>query len=145
MDWSNLSAFVSISDLPFRFIVRIMCSVLGMHVRQNSPRLRDKDVKLYISNHVTQFDHNIINLLTSCSTVSFYLCTPSNRSIEVKSALCVDAEVISLAVPWLRGALCLSGAYCCFSCCQYNGLIYNNPSCVDLELRQCPYYLIVPT
>ncbi|XP_067103246.1 lipid droplet-regulating VLDL assembly factor AUP1 isoform X1 [Osmerus mordax] len=51
-----------------RCIVRIMCSVLGMHVRQNNPRLRDKRVKLYICNHVTEFDHNIINLLTSCNT-----------------------------------------------------------------------------
>ncbi|CAL8358323.1 unnamed protein product [Merluccius merluccius] len=51
-----------------RFIVRIMCSVLGMHVRQNNPRSRDKNTKLYICNHVTEFDHNIINLLTPCST-----------------------------------------------------------------------------
>ncbi|XP_051514881.1 lipid droplet-regulating VLDL assembly factor AUP1-like isoform X3 [Myxocyprinus asiaticus] len=51
-----------------RFIVRIMCSVLGLHVRQNSLRLRDKSTRLYICNHVTHFDHNIINLLTSCNT-----------------------------------------------------------------------------
>ncbi|KTG32190.1 hypothetical protein cypCar_00008092 [Cyprinus carpio] len=51
-----------------RFIVRIMCSVLGLHVRQNSPHLRDKTSRLYICNHVTHFDHNIINLLTSCNT-----------------------------------------------------------------------------
>ncbi|XP_030620845.1 lipid droplet-regulating VLDL assembly factor AUP1 [Chanos chanos] len=51
-----------------RFIVRVMCSVLGMHVRQNNPRLRDRNAKLYVCNHVTQFDHNIINLLTSCNT-----------------------------------------------------------------------------
>lgn len=51
-----------------RFIVRIMCSVLGLHVRQNSPRFRDKTARLYICNHVTHFDHNIINLLTSCNT-----------------------------------------------------------------------------
>lgn len=51
-----------------RFIVRIMCSVLGLHVQQNSPRLRDKTARLYICNHVTHFDHNIINLLTSCNT-----------------------------------------------------------------------------
>ncbi|KAG7276919.1 hypothetical protein CRUP_010239 [Coryphaenoides rupestris] len=51
-----------------RFIVRIMCSVLGMHVRQNNPRSRDANTKLYICNHVTEFDHNIINLLTPCST-----------------------------------------------------------------------------
>lgn len=51
-----------------RSIVRIMCSVLGMHVRQNNPRSRDKHVKLYVSNHVTHFDHNVINLLTSCNT-----------------------------------------------------------------------------
>lgn len=47
-----------------------MCSVLGMHVRQKNPRSRDKNTKLYICNHVTEFDHNIINLLTPCSTVS---------------------------------------------------------------------------
>ncbi|ROI37386.1 Ancient ubiquitous protein 1 [Anabarilius grahami] len=52
-----------------RFIVRIMCSVLGLHVRQNSPRLRDKTARLYICNHVTHFDHNMINLLTSCNTL----------------------------------------------------------------------------
>ncbi|TRY65170.1 hypothetical protein DNTS_028597 [Danionella cerebrum] len=51
-----------------RFIVRLMCSVLGLHVRQNSQRLRDKTTRLYISNHITHFDHNIINLLTSCNT-----------------------------------------------------------------------------
>nr|XP_015808499.2 lipid droplet-regulating VLDL assembly factor AUP1 isoform X1 [Nothobranchius furzeri] len=51
-----------------RFIVRVMCSVLGMHVRQRNPRSRDKNTKLYICNHVSEFDHNIINLLTSCST-----------------------------------------------------------------------------
>ncbi|NP_955984.2 lipid droplet-regulating VLDL assembly factor AUP1 [Danio rerio] len=51
-----------------RFIVRIMCSVLGLHVQQNSPRLRDKTTRLYVCNHVTHFDHNIINLLTSCNT-----------------------------------------------------------------------------
>lgn len=53
-----------------RFIVRIMCSVLGMHVRQKNPRSRDKNTKLYMCNHVTEFDHNIINLLTPCNTVS---------------------------------------------------------------------------
>ncbi|KAG5845351.1 lipid droplet-regulating VLDL assembly factor AUP1 isoform X2 [Anguilla rostrata] len=51
-----------------RFIVRIMCSMLGMYVKQNDPRLRDGNVKLYICNHVTRFDHNILNLLTSCNT-----------------------------------------------------------------------------
>ncbi|XP_052010444.1 lipid droplet-regulating VLDL assembly factor AUP1-like [Xyrauchen texanus] len=51
-----------------RFIVRMMCSVLGLHVRQNSLRLWDKSTRLYVCNHVTHFDHNIINLLTSCNT-----------------------------------------------------------------------------
>lgn len=55
-----------------RFIVRIMCSVLGLHVRQKNPRSRDKNTKLYICNHVTEFDHNVINLLTPCNTVSTY-------------------------------------------------------------------------
>ncbi|MBN3306010.1 AUP1 protein, partial [Amia calva] len=55
-------------SLVRRFIVRVMCSVLGMYVKQDNPRQRDKNVKLYICNHVTQFDHNIINLLTSCNT-----------------------------------------------------------------------------
>ncbi|NXI44032.1 AUP1 protein, partial [Galbula dea] len=51
-----------------RFIVRVMCSVLGLLVRQSDPRLRDANVRVYIANHVTQFDHNVINLLTSCNT-----------------------------------------------------------------------------
>ncbi|XP_012722312.2 ancient ubiquitous protein 1 [Fundulus heteroclitus] len=51
-----------------RFVVRVMCSVLGMHVRQRNPRSRDKNTKLYVCNHVTEFDHNIINLLTPFNT-----------------------------------------------------------------------------
>ncbi|XP_035167333.1 ancient ubiquitous protein 1 isoform X3 [Oxyura jamaicensis] len=51
-----------------RFIVRVMCSVLGLFVQQSDPRLRDANVQVYIANHVTQFDHNVINLLTSCNT-----------------------------------------------------------------------------
>ncbi|XP_029451724.1 ancient ubiquitous protein 1 isoform X2 [Rhinatrema bivittatum] len=55
-------------NLIRRFIVRVMCSVLGLFVKQNDPRLRESSVKVYISNHITHFDHNIINLLTSCNT-----------------------------------------------------------------------------
>ncbi|KAM4586663.1 lipid droplet-regulating VLDL assembly factor AUP1 isoform 1-T2 [Fundulus diaphanus] len=51
-----------------RFVVRVMCSVLGMHVRQRNPRSRDKNTKLYVCNHVTEFDHNVINLLTPFNT-----------------------------------------------------------------------------
>ncbi|CAL1614163.1 unnamed protein product [Knipowitschia caucasica] len=51
-----------------RFIVRIMCSVLGMHVRQKNPRSRDKNTKLFVCNHVTEFDHNVLSLLTPCNT-----------------------------------------------------------------------------
>ncbi|XP_027864422.1 lipid droplet-regulating VLDL assembly factor AUP1 [Xiphophorus couchianus] len=51
-----------------RFVVRVMCSVLGMHVRQRNPRSRDKNTKLCVCNHVTEFDHNIINLLTPFNT-----------------------------------------------------------------------------
>lgn len=75
-----------------RFIVRIMFSVLGMHVRQNSPRLRDKSTKLYICNHVTQFDHNIVNLLTSCNTVSILV-------DEVKLFIVLHFELLELCLP----------------------------------------------
>nr|KAF6428970.1 AUP1 lipid droplet regulating VLDL assembly factor [Molossus molossus] len=51
-----------------RFVVRTMCAVLGLVARQEDPGLRDHRVRVLISNHVTPFDHNIVNLLTSCST-----------------------------------------------------------------------------
>ncbi|XP_043401030.1 lipid droplet-regulating VLDL assembly factor AUP1 isoform X6 [Chelonia mydas] len=51
-----------------RFIVRVMCSVLGLFVRQSDPHLRDASVRVYIANHVTHFDHSVISLLTSCNT-----------------------------------------------------------------------------
>ncbi|NXF71121.1 AUP1 protein, partial [Sclerurus mexicanus] len=51
-----------------RFIVRVMCSVLGLLVRQNDPRLRGTGARIFIANHVTPFDHNVISLLTSCNT-----------------------------------------------------------------------------
>lgn len=47
-----------------------MCSVLGLFVQQSGPRPRDAAVQVYIANHVTHFDHNVVNLLTSCNTVS---------------------------------------------------------------------------
>ncbi|XP_074984311.1 lipid droplet-regulating VLDL assembly factor AUP1 isoform X3 [Caretta caretta] len=50
------------------FIVRVMCSVLGLFVRQSDPHLRDANVRVYIANHVTHFDHSVISLLTSCNT-----------------------------------------------------------------------------
>ncbi|PKK17629.1 ancient ubiquitous protein 1 [Columba livia] len=53
---------------PAPFVVRVMCSVLGLFVRQSDPRLRDSSARVYIANHVTQFDHNVVSLLTSCST-----------------------------------------------------------------------------
>lgn len=53
-----------------RFVVRTMCAVLGLVARQEDSGLRDHRVRILISNHVTPFDHNIVNLLTSCSTVS---------------------------------------------------------------------------
>lgn len=52
---------------PRRFIVRVMCSVLGLFVRQTNPRQRSLRARVFIANHVTHFDHNIVNLLTSCS------------------------------------------------------------------------------
>ncbi|XP_033869392.1 lipid droplet-regulating VLDL assembly factor AUP1-like [Acipenser ruthenus] len=55
-------------SLVRRFVVRVMCSVMGVFVKQNDSSLRDKNVKVYVCNHVTQFDHNVINLLTSCNT-----------------------------------------------------------------------------
>ncbi|XP_006872488.1 PREDICTED: LOW QUALITY PROTEIN: ancient ubiquitous protein 1 [Chrysochloris asiatica] len=51
-----------------RFVVRTMCAVLGLVVRQEDSGLRDHRTRVLISNHVTPFDHNIVNLLTSCST-----------------------------------------------------------------------------
>ncbi|XP_014968191.3 lipid droplet-regulating VLDL assembly factor AUP1 isoform X1 [Macaca mulatta] len=53
-----------------RFVVRTMCAVLGLVARQEDSGLRDHSVRVLISNHVTPFDHNIVNLLTTCSTVS---------------------------------------------------------------------------
>ncbi|NXU21037.1 AUP1 protein, partial [Pardalotus punctatus] len=51
-----------------RFIVRVMCSVLGLLVRQSDPRLREASARVFIANHVTPFDHNVVSLITSCNT-----------------------------------------------------------------------------
>uniref|UniRef100_UPI00398EBBFB lipid droplet-regulating VLDL assembly factor AUP1 isoform X3 n=1 Tax=Pristiophorus japonicus TaxID=55135 RepID=UPI00398EBBFB len=68
----GIHVFLVSSALPDnllrRVIVRSMCSILGMFVSQNDPRQRDKNVKTFISNHITQFDHNIMSLLTPCHT-----------------------------------------------------------------------------
>ncbi|XP_067836398.1 lipid droplet-regulating VLDL assembly factor AUP1 isoform X2 [Heptranchias perlo] len=68
----GIHVFLVSSALPDsllrRIIVRAMCSILGMFVSQNNCRQRDKNVKTYISNHVTQFDHNMLSFLTPCHT-----------------------------------------------------------------------------
>ncbi|XP_013370106.1 PREDICTED: ancient ubiquitous protein 1 isoform X2 [Chinchilla lanigera] len=51
-----------------RFVVRTMCAVLGLVARQEASELRDPRVRVLVSNHVTPFDHNVVNLLTTCST-----------------------------------------------------------------------------
>uniref|UniRef100_A0A6I8PQ29 Lipid droplet-regulating VLDL assembly factor AUP1 n=1 Tax=Ornithorhynchus anatinus TaxID=9258 RepID=A0A6I8PQ29_ORNAN len=39
-----------------------MCGVLGLVVRERDPQLRDRGARVYVSNHVTPFDHNMVNL-----------------------------------------------------------------------------------
>ncbi|XP_072112860.1 lipid droplet-regulating VLDL assembly factor AUP1 isoform X3 [Mobula birostris] len=68
----GIHVFLVSSALPDNFlrriIVRTMCSVLGMFVSQADPRQRDKNVKTYIANHITQFDHNMLSFITPCHT-----------------------------------------------------------------------------
>ncbi|XP_044130548.1 lipid droplet-regulating VLDL assembly factor AUP1 [Bufo gargarizans] len=51
-----------------RFLVRVMCSVLGVIVSQSGEP--DRALKIFVSNHFTFIDHNVLSLLTSCSTPS---------------------------------------------------------------------------
>ncbi|XP_070804889.1 lipid droplet-regulating VLDL assembly factor AUP1 isoform X1 [Pituophis catenifer annectens] len=53
---------------PRRFLVRAMCSVLGLFVWQSRPR--SARARVLVANHVTPFDHNVLGLLASCSAVS---------------------------------------------------------------------------
>ncbi|XP_032891816.1 lipid droplet-regulating VLDL assembly factor AUP1 isoform X2 [Amblyraja radiata] len=68
----GIHVFLVSSALPDNFfrrvIVRAMCSVLGMIVSQSDPKQRDKNVKTYMANHVTQFDHNVLSFLAPCHT-----------------------------------------------------------------------------
>ncbi|XP_009071019.1 PREDICTED: ancient ubiquitous protein 1, partial [Acanthisitta chloris] len=50
------------------FVVRVMCSVLGLLVRQSDLRPRGAGARVFIANHVTHFDHNVVSLLTPCNT-----------------------------------------------------------------------------
>ncbi|XP_078534948.1 lipid droplet-regulating VLDL assembly factor AUP1 [Lissotriton helveticus] len=79
-----------------RFIVRVMCSLLGMFVRQNDPRLRDRSVKVFVCNHTTHFDHNIINLLFSCNTPMLN---------GVPGFLCWARGFMELGTAWSRAEL----------------------------------------
>ncbi|XP_062837995.1 lipid droplet-regulating VLDL assembly factor AUP1 isoform X1 [Anolis carolinensis] len=51
---------------PRRFVVRAMCAVLGLLVRQSSPRRPPSRLRLLVANHITPFDHNVLSLLLSC-------------------------------------------------------------------------------
>ncbi|XP_032079753.1 ancient ubiquitous protein 1 [Thamnophis elegans] len=51
---------------PRRFLVRAMCSVLGLFVWQSRPRSA-RAPRVLVANHVTPFDHNVLGLLASCS------------------------------------------------------------------------------
>lgn len=51
-----------------RFLVRVMTSVLGVLITQSGEP--DPAAKIYVSNHMSCIDHNVLSLLTSCSTPS---------------------------------------------------------------------------
>ncbi|XP_072858362.2 lipid droplet-regulating VLDL assembly factor AUP1 isoform X1 [Pogona vitticeps] len=60
---------------PRRFVVRVMCAVLGLFVRQSQAGDRREQTRhrhrgeprVFIANHITHFDHNVLHLLASCS------------------------------------------------------------------------------
>ncbi|XP_071982578.1 lipid droplet-regulating VLDL assembly factor AUP1 [Engystomops pustulosus] len=56
-----------------RFLVRVMSSVLGVVVSQAGQS--DPAVRIFISNHVSCIDHNVLSLLTTCSSPSLS-CSP---------------------------------------------------------------------
>ncbi|KAM3910230.1 lipid droplet-regulating VLDL assembly factor AUP1 isoform 2-T2 [Leptodactylus fuscus] len=51
-----------------RFLIRVMTSVLGVLVSQSGAP--DPALKIFVSNHVTCLDHNVLSLLSTCSTPS---------------------------------------------------------------------------
>ncbi|XP_066998744.1 lipid droplet-regulating VLDL assembly factor AUP1 [Anabrus simplex] len=51
-----------------RFVLRSICFVLGIIVREENVSVRDETVRLLVSNHVTRCDHIAVHLVTNCVT-----------------------------------------------------------------------------
>ncbi|CAH2299020.1 ancient ubiquitous 1 [Pelobates cultripes] len=83
-------------DSVRRFLMRIMTSVLGVFTSVSEPHVRDKSVKIYISNHRTYFDHNVVSLITSCASPSVS-CPPG--------FLCWARGFLELGTPGSRAQL----------------------------------------
>uniref|UniRef100_A0A8C5PU81 Lipid droplet-regulating VLDL assembly factor AUP1 n=1 Tax=Leptobrachium leishanense TaxID=445787 RepID=A0A8C5PU81_9ANUR len=58
-----------------RFLMRVMTSVLGVFTSESESHVRDKTVKICVSNHRTYFDHNVVGLITPCTSPSLS-CSP---------------------------------------------------------------------
>ncbi|XP_068129739.1 lipid droplet-regulating VLDL assembly factor AUP1 isoform X2 [Hyperolius riggenbachi] len=77
-----------------RLLIRVMSSVLGVVVSESEQR--DPTARIYISNHRTHFDHNILGLLVPCSTPSLS-CPPG--------FLCWARGFLELGAPGSRSQL----------------------------------------
>ncbi|KAM8939645.1 lipid droplet-regulating VLDL assembly factor AUP1 [Pelodytes ibericus] len=77
-----------------RYLVRVMSSVLGVFISQSGAP--DKTTKIYISNYRTYFDHNVMTLMTPCSSPSVS-CPPG--------FLCWARGFLELGAPGSRSQL----------------------------------------
>lgn len=50
------------------FVLRVMCFILGIYVKEENPSERDKKAQIFIANHITRFDHIPVHIVTGCIT-----------------------------------------------------------------------------
>lgn len=54
------------------FVLRVMCFILGIYVKEENPLERDKKAQVFIANHITRFDHVPVHIVTGCVTPSMW-------------------------------------------------------------------------
>lgn len=58
--------------LCYRFVLRSLCIVLGIVVKQENTALRDENLKVLVANHVSPCDHIAVHLACGSITVSAF-------------------------------------------------------------------------
>lgn len=100
--------------LCYSYVLRFFNVVLGIVVKQENTTVRDRSVKVLVSNHVSPCDHIAVHLACGNITVSAF---PQSILSETAGDVILNTEVLEVS------STCLTIPTLCAIVCNSTGLI----------------------